>query len=450
MFVRLSPESYDAQIMFQVTTNLVLHGSLRVTHDYLGLNTPYSSYGIGMSLAMVPLYLVGRILGVNPAGTAMMVNPVIFALIATTMTLWGRLREASWLQSLGAAALVAIGTPLLPEVATGFSELGVAFGVALGLVAIEGVRQERRWGPLAAGFAAGVSLLMRTDSALLVLPVLAVGVWIASRHRSTDAVRVAAAFAPFGIVWAAYDVLRFGAPWRLGYPGQPFNHPFLLGLYGLVASPSRGLLIYAPLVVVAVWGARIAWRRDRLMAGCGATLLALRILFYSPWWAWYGGGGWGPRLLVPAMPVLFIGVLELVRSWPRLVFVARAFVGVVATMSVIVQVIGASVDAQAAALNSALGRLLAGPNVPILQKVATPSGERRIDAVLFGIRYFPITDEGSRLLHGRSLAGRFLSPQVDWLALTILMAVAAAGTTLLVRTARAADSRAQQLDPIPA
>ena len=434
LFVRRSPDSYDASIMLQVTQNLVTHGSVRVLHDPLGLNSPYSTYGIGPSLLMAPFYLAGRAVGANPVSVAMLMNAVLWALLVVTVTALARLRRSSWSQALVVAGLVGVGTPLIAYVATGFSEVGVALAIAAGLLGIEATRQQSTWGPQLACAAAGSAVLFRTDSVLLVAPFIVGATWLVSNRRRRDSIIGVATLAPFVAVWASYNVVRFGAPWDTGYGGQPFNHSLLAGVYGLVLSPGRGLIVYAPVLLVAAVGGVRLWRRDRLMLTVATLLLLSRVLFYAKWWGWFGGGGWGPRLVVPAVPVLALGLVEVLQAWERLALPAKILCGAVAAWSVAINVAGAAVDYLRADENSLLGRFLSGPaHGSVLQRLATPHAERQIDHVLFGVRGFPATDELSRLLHGETLAGRFLQPNVEWGFLVLFMAVAAASVLVLLR-----------------
>ena len=91
----------------------------------------------------------------------------------------------------------------------------------------------------------------------------------------------------------------------VGYDGiLRFNHSFLAGVYGLVLSPGRGLVLYAPVVLVALWGLRRSYRRDRVSTAVAVLLVLSRIVFYAPYWGWYAGGGFGPRYVLPAVPAL--------------------------------------------------------------------------------------------------------------------------------------------------
>ena len=38
------------------------------------------------------------------------------------------------------------------------------------------------------------------------------------------------------------------------------------GLLGLLVSPSRGMLVYSPVLAFAFWGALRVWRNDRFRA----------------------------------------------------------------------------------------------------------------------------------------------------------------------------------------
>src|SRR5258708_12068920 len=154
--------------MFQVTQSMVDHGSFAVHQDTLGMNTPYSVFGIGMSLLMAIPYWVAERLQQSPGAFVMSVNAAVVSAISVAVFALGLATRATALQSLAAAALTVFGTLLLPYVATGFSEPSVGLAIALGLI---GVQTNR---PVVAGGASGLALLMRPDSALLVVPALAV------------------------------------------------------------------------------------------------------------------------------------------------------------------------------------------------------------------------------------------------------------------------------------
>lgn len=82
-------------------------------------------------------------------------------------------------------------------------------------------------------------------------------VWISAESRNTrgELLRRLVVFSvPVASVatWMSYNAARFGHPFDTGLlrdPNVRFDTPILVGLHGLLASPGRSLLLYAPLTV---------------------------------------------------------------------------------------------------------------------------------------------------------------------------------------------------------
>jgi hypothetical protein len=97
-------------------------------------------------------------------------------------------------------------------------------------------------------------------------------------------------------------------------------------LAGLLVSPARGALVFAPLLLVALWAAiRSGDRPARILAvGVVAHLVLIAV-----WRDWWGGLTFGPRLLGEA---LWVAPWMIARAWPiagrgaRTVLVASAAV----------------------------------------------------------------------------------------------------------------------------
>ncbi|WP_434004914.1 hypothetical protein [Candidatus Dormibacter sp.] len=455
VFARSTVDSYDANIMVHVTESMVQRHNLLVPHsvDPFNLNSPYSFYGLGMSLLFAPFYIAAEHLHQDAIAWAMSANAFVFAatvvvLFRLAQALGGDLRHA-----VTTACLTGFGTLLLPYTSTGFSEPSVALATALGLLGICLARSRPTSGSMLAGASAGLALLMRTDSLLLIVPFLLIGSWLEARQQgwpadagnpSPDVKRGSrpltskrwlnvglflTAFAPFALTVAWYNMLRFGAPWRLGYGAQGFGHPWLTGAWGLLFSPGAGLLWYVPLLVLAVAGWALACRRMPVLVGTSAALLVARIALYAAWGDWPGLVSWGPRFLVPAMPALAVGIGEVVRRFHRLPLAVKLAVPAIAALSLAVQLVGSSVRPEANHMIQAV--ILISTNEPGSQVgCASVAGPTRPgpDQVLFDWRCFPITDEAQQLLHGQALlTGQYLGPPVDERRLGLLTLLLAAG-----------------------
>jgi hypothetical protein len=191
----------------------------------------------------------------------------------------------------------------------------------------------------------------------LVLAGLVVALAVANRPQALVFAGVAAAFVaqrrrrdllPFlaaplaaGVGVALYNVALFDTV-AGGYGGlQAFDAPLFTGLAGLLVSPNRGLLIYTPVLVFALWGAVRVWREPTappwlrwLTVGIGAHLL-LHAAFRE-WWAGYT---YGPRYLTDVLPALVLLLAYgLVPDWHRAA--VRVAAVALASWGVAVQAIG--------------------------------------------------------------------------------------------------------------
>jgi len=211
-----------------------------------------------------------------------------------------------------AVLLASVASPLGSYAQLEFSEPVQVAALTLGLAAALAAARSEAPRPgleIAAGFAAGFAVL--TKSSLVVaapavlLPLFAPG----DRGRSARAlVRAAAgALPPLGL-WAAFELARFGRLFG-GYSDDRFTHPWFDGLWRLLVGPNRGLLLFWPALALFFWaGARYrgAWlATPAARAWWGALwVLTAQLAVAAGYWGWHGMEGWGPRLVLAAIPLL--------------------------------------------------------------------------------------------------------------------------------------------------
>ena len=211
--------------------------------------------------------------------------------------------------------------------------------------------------PLLGGLALGGAVLVEYTAALLVVIALAALAADPTRRARLRWV-VLGGVAP-ALVLAIWNTIAFGAPWRLSYGfkadaalAATHDHgvygigaPTRSGLYGLLVSPSRGLFFYAPWLVAGVIGA--AWatasstitRAWRIVLPVGIVAFVLVIAGFPDW---NGGRAYGPRYLVPAIPLFAIATAALLRL-ARWRYLVPILAGLVAA-GVVLAVVGAYVD----------------------------------------------------------------------------------------------------------
>lgn len=196
-----------------------------------------------------------------------------------------------------------------------------------------------------AGAALALAVLARPQSAafapLLALFVIARGGGLGGIVRTLPPLAVAA------LVTVAYNLVRFADPLEFGYrePQDPgFTTPLLEGTAGLLLSPEKSVVLFAPAIVLVIPAAIALWQR-----GARATVTFVLALFVAifvlaaTWWSWMGGWSWGPRLIVPGVAVLLVLLAPWIGSGAaRLRLVAALFVaGFVISFSAVLAPAGA-------------------------------------------------------------------------------------------------------------
>jgi hypothetical protein len=310
--------SYDGKIAY-ATARAIAHGRLHLlpADDSFKSNLPYSHYGIGMPLVILPLYLLQRALGTAPDLVVTLASPLLLAAAGAVTYLSGR--ELAWSRrvSLGAATAAVALTQGLQVSQELFSEPGIALSTALLILGMLRWRNHRSSGPWLAGAGVGAGLLFRSDSAaLLGVGLLLLPAFVPWRRLLAERRKLLALALPIlvAVAWTAwYAELRDGSVIPAVYGGT-FTTPLLHGLYGLLLSHGKSVFVYNPFLLLAIPGAVVLWPRDRAATALLVLLAVVRLLFYARWSAWYGGVTWGPRFLMPtAVPLSLLAVYAVSR-----------------------------------------------------------------------------------------------------------------------------------------
>ena len=141
--------AYDAMSMVAVGTNLTNHFTLKTVgafDDYLHLSTPYSPYGIGVSILVVPVYALSKLVG-HEMLLLSLINPLLTAVTGVVVFAIGI--ELRWERSMSVVAAATFGllTMALQSTTELFSEPAVGLGIVILVWAILRWRHEWRWAP---------------------------------------------------------------------------------------------------------------------------------------------------------------------------------------------------------------------------------------------------------------------------------------------------------------
>ncbi len=335
--------SADGLALWQVAHNLLAgHGPVIAPklaafghwHD----GKLYAKFGLGHSLLLLPFVVAGSVTGAlagNPAAEGMAVafaNTAVVTLLAGFFwQLLGTFGIADGVRR-DLTLLLVFTTPLWVYAKQDFPEPLCALLLTLTLLLI------RRGRHLAAGLAAGALLLVRFDCAV---PVAAFLVVYPVRDRHAAA-RFVTGIMPGAVLLLLYNFARYGSFFTTGFgdPDETFSTPLLLGLGGLLFSPGKSLLLYAPVLLLlpAAW---LAMRRhEERLAWLLLLMSVAYTVLHAKWYAWMGGWCWGPRRLVPLLPVFMLAMAW----WPAATWLRRRLLFVLALCGLLVNLAGVAVN----------------------------------------------------------------------------------------------------------
>ncbi len=264
--------------------------------------------------------------------------------------------------SLAMVLLAGLATPLTHYAKTFFSEplAGLAFSIYFWMVLLA---KRKFWSKrylFLAGVALGWVSLTKIALSILWLPggmYLVLLMWGTFKENSlrlhdrlrlivTKSVPLALGLGVPLAVLAWYNIVRFGSLVETGYGTEvsAWSTPFFEGLSGLLFSAGRGLFWYMPLVLASMILGRSFAKRYLPEAICILLSLASLLCLYARWHMWEGGWCWGPRFLVPVIPLLLLPLGATLEKFPRWPTLGRILFTLLTGIAVIVSINGLIVN----------------------------------------------------------------------------------------------------------
>jgi hypothetical protein len=359
--------SIDGMLMFQTAKQILFHGTLVLDPPVkwgLGGGATVSPYGLGLPLAYLPALAVQApfacwipnlttipydakhlfnpaLLENLPYLLSSWVNPVIACATGALVFRLARSFALSRNWSVGAALAYGLASPAVAYARYDFSQPLAGLALTAALVLLRDVTNARRL--LGIGLSLAVAILTRPEFVILAGWIV-IGVMILTRRPysiAMVAIPVALALA----LTLAINGMKYGSITASGYsPASNLFAPgnMFLGVSGLLAGPSQGVLVFFPLSWLAPFGLGRMIRGDGRSAFLWIGLLALALAFYASYVMWWGGVSWGPRFLLPLIPLLTVAATYwaatpggIARTARRTLFWALFAVGVVISWNAI-------------------------------------------------------------------------------------------------------------------
>jgi hypothetical protein len=331
---RVGPEG-DEPHYLMVADSLLRDGDLSLERDYAeGRYTPFhdaplaphyrvrgkngeifSLHAIGLSVLILPAWALAGYAGVT------VFLAFVAALVALEVREW--VRALTGRDGLAEAAgwVAALTPPLVHYSGLVFTEvpaaLALSYGLRRGRDAVLG-----RGGALAIGLAAAALPWLNVRYAPLAALVVAHALWRNPRFRVALAALAPAVVSGAGLLVYHQILYGFWDPRRV-YGRRPELALSTLGdgLPGLLLDQEFGLLVYAPVLALALPGLALLARRDRRLALTIGAAVGVVVLTAGTWPMWRGGFNPPGRFLVPIAPLLLVAVAI---AWDRRALTAGA------------------------------------------------------------------------------------------------------------------------------
>lgn len=326
-------ESGDAITRYE-TAKSFIRGGMGALPEGMALNSTargrdgrmFSSYGLSQSLLLVPYLVVSRFLPISPEGKDALIR-IVFNLILIPglsalafVILFGALLELGYhaRPALFSVFVLGLSTPLWHYSRSAQEEHLLALAFAVWLLGIAKTQNGKGGGIFIASVAGCAALFTRWAAVAPLFPMAAATVYLGFFDFKKWKKELVGGFALATftlLVLLTYNKYRFGSAFETGYglalarDGIPlFSASQASGVFfALIASPYRGLLVYAPSMFIVGYFLASEKKIPFVERAGIASFIAMFALntFYG---FWTGGSSWGPRFLIAPL-ILFAPTL---------------------------------------------------------------------------------------------------------------------------------------------
>jgi hypothetical protein len=328
-----------------------------------------SLFAPGVSFLMVPGYEAGKRLGLSQLGATATI--ALFALLNVLLVRAIALRLGAHPFAANLAALSFLfATPAFAYAVSLYQHHVSTFLILASLYAL--LRFGGLWPVALTWFCYALAVAVDNPNAILMAPIILYAakrlIDIQGGERSVEfrinvyglATLVAALLPLLFFLW--FNQAANGGPWRLSGtlpqvriidaegnpvwsdPTQGLKAPeggvegrtqdaagffqsrnLLNGFYILFVSPDRGILWYAPIALLGIWGLAWSYAGHPSVMNVLAGIAGVTAVLYSLWGDPQGGWAFGSRYLIPAYAVLCVGVALLLTHVRKNTFAMAVF-----------------------------------------------------------------------------------------------------------------------------
>lgn len=358
--------SSDENIFFLETRSIVEHGTLAIPEGIVDNGVQgadgryYVGAGIGYTLLSIPFYLIGKIITAFVSsdgpftililkGTFSLTNQILAGFLA--ILCYGFARSMGYSKRTGflLTAAIVLTTNLFPYTKSAMRDVAVTLCVVGAFRTLFEYKQSGRNRDIHIAGAWLAWMLTLKISFVILIPCFVFYLTLLRNapddgftgilSRIKEGVRSHFRALSILSMWIAiglgavmvYQWMIFGNPIASGYSERnavSFSTPLFVGLYGLLLSSGKSFFLYAPVTVLFFMAARRFYEQFRAEFIFIVASSVVMLVFHAKFFSWAADGSWGPRYLLPLIPLLVLpigGLLDqkLCRRW----FAALAILG---------------------------------------------------------------------------------------------------------------------------
>jgi hypothetical protein len=170
---------------------------------------------------------------------------------------------------------------------------------------------------LLSGLILSLGLVFRTTSILAIPAILLL------QKNNNERLKVLMSLTTGVAFVLLYNYYRFGNPLETGYSlawslahSDKFDFWSFSGFpeafFGFLFSPGKGLIFFSTTIVIALFGIKTFWKKQRLILYAILLISAAYLIMFSLNFAWHGSiWSYGPRYILPIIPFLYLPIIYL-------------------------------------------------------------------------------------------------------------------------------------------
>jgi hypothetical protein len=112
-----------------------------------------------------------------------------------------------------------------------------------------------------------------------------------------------------------YNQYAFGNASINSYINEGFDYLCNPKIFEVLFAPNNGLFLYSPILLLILSVSVFVFNNSKIVLVLPFLLIVIYVLFYSSWWSYYLGCGFGHRGFVDILPIYIVFLYQIMNSF---------------------------------------------------------------------------------------------------------------------------------------